>query len=358
VGGRYAIKKGDKMKRKDLPIHARLLREARRELRELHYTMFEYGNLPDTVDPLAIEAILQNSENKNGMIAWWKLRSEDAMTDFPEGSLIVSKCSLGNNLDPYGRGLEVIATTENGISRTFKSRFGDDVVVGYNNFTRRPCDDIEVDAETLSEIDLSIRYMIFFTRLYPVFKCVDEKERDKILTIFNNMEVGKPLTLIDKKLLADLGVDTSGVEMANFTNPELANNIQYISKLREDVLRWHHTKYGQSVNGNSKMAQQTVDEVNGTVSASLIIPLSMLEARRKMIDEVNAKFGTDITVDFSGAWRAEVTKYEQLSGEEDIDGTPEEVEEDEERKEGDTNEDREESTDGGDKRPSDDNDAV
>ena len=342
---------------KNKPLLARFKRDAMREIREIHYTMFEYGNLPDTIDPYFIEEILQNGENKNGMIAWWRLTGSEASEGYPEGSLIVSDCSLGTNLDPYGRGMEVIAVTRNGHSRRFRSRFGDDVAIGYNNFTRRPCQDMQVTAETLAEIDVSIRFMIFYTRLYPIFKCADEKERDKILNIFNRMEVGQPLTIVDKKLLADLGVETSAIEMDNFTQPELSNNIQYISKLREDVLRWHYTKYGQTVNGNSKMAQQTVDEVNGTVSASLILPLSMLEARRVMIEEVNRKFGTDITVDFSGAWRAEVTKYENISGEGEIDGTPEEPEEDpvapeepEDKKEEEEteDEDREKSIDSGD----------
>ena len=57
----------------------------------------------------------------------------------------------------------------------------------------------------------------------------------------------------------------------------------------------------------------------------------MLASRRAMIEEVNRKFGTDIRVDFSGAWRAEVTRYEDISGEAEIDGTEneEKIEEEE-----------------------------
>ena len=135
------------------------------------------------------------------------------------------------------------------------------------------------------------------------------------------MEVGKPLTIIDKPLLEELGIETKSLETETLTNPELASVIQFTSKLREDVKRWHFTKYGQTINSSSKLAQETVDEVNGAVSASLIIPLSMLAARRAMIEEVNRKFGTNIEVNLSGAWRAEVTRYEEISGEEDIDGS-------------------------------------
>ena len=275
---------------------------------------------------------------------------------FPEGSLIVSSATLGNDLNPYGEGAEVIAVTRNGHERRFKNRYEDEVVVGFNNITKTPCFDIEVDAATLSEIDLSILYLIHYTRLYPIFKAADEKTRDKIITAFKNMEVGKPLTIIDQPLLEELGIETASIKTETLTNPELASVIQFTSKLREDVKRWHFTKYGQTINSSSKLAQETVDEVNGAVSASLIIPLSMLAARRAMIEEVNAKFGTNIEVNLSGAWRAEVTRYEDISGEEDIDGS-EEGEAPEEEKEEVSQDENKEDTDGNTKE-SDDNEPV
>ena len=327
------------------------------ELRQLHFTMFEYNNLPDTVDPLYIETFLQE-HGEGSYIAWWKLNASEASPGFPEGSLIVSSATLGTDLNPYGEGAEVIAVTRNGHERRFKNRYEDDVVVGFNNITHDPCNDIEIDAATLAEIDLSILYLIHYTRLYPVFKAADEKTRDKIIQAFKNMEVGKPLTIIDKPLLEELGIETKSLETETLTNPELASVIQFTSKLREDVKRWHFTKYGQTINSSSKLAQETVDEVNGAVSASLIIPLSMLAARRAMIEEVNAKFGTNIEVNLSGAWRAEVTRYEEISGEEDIDGTEEGEAAEENTEESEVNDNEKEEDTDRDTEKSDDNEPV
>lgn len=290
------------------------------ELAILHYSMFEYSNLPDTIDPYYLEMYLQNDDPLT-YVAWWRINESEASEGFPAGSLIVSRATLGTALNPYGEGSEVIATTANGHERKFKSRYGEDVVVGFNNINKTSCSDINQDADTLAEIDLSIMYLIHYTRLYPIFKAADEKSRSKIIDAFKNMEIGKPLTIIDKPLLEDMEIESSTITSDTLTNPELSRVIQYTSKLREDVKRWHFTKYGQTINSSSKLAQETVDEVNGAVSASLILPLDMLEARRRMIDEVNRKFGTDITVDFSGAWRAEITRYEDISGEPEIDGT-------------------------------------
>lgn len=326
------------------------------ELRQLHYSMFEYGNLPDTVDPFYIEEYLQSGEPQ-GYIAWWRLNASETSPGFPEGSLIVSSAALGTDLNPYGEGTEVIAVTANGKERRFKSRYEDDVVVGFNNILKTPCYDIEVDAETLSEVDISLLYLIHYTRLYPIFKAADEKTRDKIITAFKNMEVGKPLTIIDQPLLEELGIETQSIKTETLTNPELAKVIQFTSKLREDIKRWHFTKYGQTINSSSKLAQETVDEVNGAVSASLIIPLSMLAARRAMIDEVNRKFGTDITVDFSGAWRAEVTRYEDISGEAEIDGTEAGTDPESNKESEDANDESKEDTVGN-TEESDDNESV
>ena len=92
------------------------------ELRQLHYTMFEYNNLPDTVDAEHIEMYLQEAD-QDGFISWWKLNASEASPGFPEGSLIVSRCTLGTDLNPYGEGAEVICVTQNGHERRFKNRY-------------------------------------------------------------------------------------------------------------------------------------------------------------------------------------------------------------------------------------------
>ena len=332
----------------DSLITNRTKRIHQNELEILHYSMFEYSNLPETVDPYYLEMFLQSPDS---YVAWWRLTDSEASPGFPAGSLIVSSAQLGKNLNPYGEGAEVIAVTKNGKEKVFASRYDKDVVVGFNNINHSSCEDIETDAITLAEIDLSILYLIHYTRLYPLYKAADEKTRDKIITAFRNMELGKPLTILDKPLLEELGLESSTISMETLTYPELSRVIQYISKLREDVKRWHFTKYGQTINSSSKLAQETVDEVNGAVSASLIIPLDMLRARRAMIEEVNRKFGTDITVELSGAWRAEVTRYEDISGEDEIDETETQTEEEE------VKDDAENET-GTDPEKSDDNDTV
>ena len=278
---------------------------ARTQLLETHLSMFEYGNLPETVNKTYLEYFLQTE----GAVAW-----QDRLT----GDLIVTTCTLGNDLDPYGMGRDVICVTRNGKSGTFKR--DETCVVGFNNISMRPCGDIFTDAQTLADIQTSIDFLIFWTRLSPLVRVSNDKLKQQVIDAFKNIKKGIPATIVNKKLLSEFGIDND-FSKDDLTQPDFADKIQYTARLYDDVLRWHMTRYGHSTNGSPKMAQQSVEEVNADMSQSMILPLSMLKARKEMIEKVNAMFGTEITVELSGAWRAEVTAYENETGEDSIDNS-------------------------------------
>lgn len=278
---------------------------ARNQLLETHVSMFEYTGLPESVNPYYLELYLQTE----GMVCF---------TDkFKEGELVAVECTTGTDLDVYGVGREVIAVTRNGQSLSLKR--GENCVVGLNNRTKTPCGDIFTDAQTLADIQTSVDFLIFWTRLSPLVRVADDKTKQKVIDAFKNMKKGVPVTIVSKKLLKEFGLDDD-FSIDNLTQPDFADKIQYTAKLYDDVLRWHMTRYGHATNGNSKAAQQTVDEVDSTASQSMILPLSMLWSRKNMIEEVNKMFGLNASVELSGSWRAEVTAYEKQSGEEEIDG--------------------------------------
>lgn len=279
---------------------------ARTQLLESHVSMFAYGNLPDDINKMYLEYYLQCES----MVCW---------TDrFKEGKLLAVECTLAGDLDPYGLGRDVVAVTRNGQSLNLKR--DKDCVVGFNNKTMRPCADIFTDAQTLGEIQTSIDFLIFWTRLSPLIRTSDDKMREKVVEAFKNIKKGIPVTLASKNVLAEFGIPDE-ITVTDLTQPDFADKIQYTARLYDDVLRWHMTRYGHATNGSPKMAQQSVEEVDATLSQSMILPLSMLDARREMLDKVNAMFGTDITVELSGAWRAEVTAFENESGEDNVDNS-------------------------------------
>lgn len=275
----------------------------REYLLETHVSMFEYSNLPETVNPFFLELYLQLET----MVVWLKDK---------RGDIIAIEGSRAGDLDVYGLGRDIIAVTRNGESYQLKD--GIDCIVGYNNRSMSACGDIYTDADTMSDIRTSIDFLIFWTRLSPLIRTADEKTKLKVIEAFRNIQKGVPVTLASKKILADFGINDD-IDITNLTQPDFADKIQYTSKLYDDVIRWHFTKYGQAIHGDGKAAQESVDEVNSTTSQSLVLPLSMLKVRREMIDKVNAMWDLNITVELSGAWRAEVTDYENETGEGSID---------------------------------------
>lgn len=279
--------------------------------------MFAYDGLPDSLDYRFLESYLQ----REGLACVYML----------DGSLIASECELGGKLNVYGIGEDVIATTRNGHSTRLTD--GVDCVVMWNDLTMSPCGDIWADAEKLGAIRTSLDFLIFWTRISPLIRVNDEKTRLLVVQAFKNIQKGVPATIATKRILEDFGI-SDDVRIDNLTQPDFADKIQYTSKLYDDVLRWHFTKYGQAIHGNGKQAQETTDEVNSTVSQSLVMPLSMLRARKESIDKINALFGTSINVELSGAWKAEVTKYEEETGEESIDDSADDDGAEKEREEG------------------------
>ena len=273
-------------------------------LMETHCSMFDYRNLPKSVNKFYLELFLQS----NGCVVW--------LDDPDNGGILALEGSTADDLDAYGIGRNVIATSRNG--KSYRKERDADCVVGYNNLTMSPCFDIFTDAQTLADIQTSIEFLIYWTRLSPIVRVCDEATKEKVVGAFKNIRKGIPATVVSKKILADFGIPDD-ITVENLTQPDFADKIQYTAKLYDDVLRWHMTRYGHATNGNSKMAQQTVDEVDSTVSQSMILPLSMLAARKEMIEKVNNMFDLDIEVELSGSWRAEVTAYEEMSGENNID---------------------------------------
>ena len=273
------------------------------QLMESHLSMYEYDGLPDTLDWRFLERYLLTYGSA-------------CIADTPDYGIIAMSCTSGGDLDPYGIGHNIIAITRNG--RSYDYTMGVDCVIGYNNMTMTPCGDIWTDAQQLTEVQTSIDFLIFWTRLSPLVRVADDKTRQKVIDAFANIKKGIPVTINSKNLLAEYGLpDDITIDM--LTQPDFADKIQYTAKLYDDILRWHYTRYGHAINGNSKAAQQSVEEIDSTTSQAMILPLSMLRAREKMIDDINAMYGLNASVRLSGAWRAEVTAYESATGETDID---------------------------------------
>lgn len=266
--------------------------------------MFVYDNLPDTVDENFLEMYLQG----NGTVGWTK-NQNDELVVIRGGRYGGPGTKEGSNegIGNYGLGKWYLGSNDNPETGSISFEIGKDGVIGYNNATMSPDFDANFYAFLLTEIDKSLIFNIRYSRLAPIFKAGDSKKKKAIEELLNDIDDGKMVNVISDELIEEL--EGGGSDVLQLTDVKEVDKIQYLIKAREDVIRMYHTKYGLSEKGSGKLAQQTVDEVNGSASSSFALALEMLYYRRIMVEDVNAMWGTNIVVNFSPAWDVEYKKF-------------------------------------------------
>lgn len=264
--------------------------------------MFTYGGLPETVDTKHIEDYL----NISGNCAW--CNGIDKITG-ESGLFIAPYASRAGELDQFGDGTELTAFTPNGV--TLRGTIGKDCYIMYNNTARSPELDLLFDSQILTEIDKSTNSNILFARIAPIFSAVDDKTKQAIKDILENVIAGNLETVTSENIFDMLGI--SGGENIKildvFQHPERVQYVQYLSQLYDVIMRRHFAKRGLTIKTPAKAAQQSVDEIHGMDSVSWYYPMNKLESRRNALQEINRIFGTSITVDFSDIWKQEHEAY-------------------------------------------------
>lgn len=278
---------------------ARYDRSNKYNLLNFHASMFEYNNLPDTVNTTYLERFLQYEEGTAALL------KDDS------GDLIACAATLGGTpLDVYGESTEVIAVTRNG--KEYRRTRDKDCIFIWNNSTHTPCMDILTDASRITEIDISIDFLIFWTRISNLIETKDDKTKQLITDAFTAFKAGSPLSVTSAPLLEDF-INKPTINILPLTQPDLADKIQFTAKLREDIERWHFTRYGQAQQNNSKTAQQSVEEVDGDTSTSFILPYDMSRERNKALSKAPTifpdLFASAPTCRLSPPWQAEIERY-------------------------------------------------
>lgn len=272
----------------------------RQMLRQLVYLsingMFEYKDLPETIRPEFLEQFL----HEDGTAVLWKNDNE----------WIASTGDYASTPDVYGLGQEVRAVTLNGITASLKPD-KDCVVVWNNSHMLSDAVVIEFATDLLTELFTSLKSNIIYSRLKPIFKADNDAVKAAVENAFKQVTDSEPIVISSDNILGKMieGQSWQDLNVLNITDPENSTKLQYLVKCIDDVMRWVYNLYGQAIQGNGKLAQQTVDEVNGDTSISFILPNNMLIQRQKALKKFNELSGFNASVDFSKAWKTEETKY-------------------------------------------------
>lgn len=245
--------------------------------------MFEYKNLPETLHRREIELYAQKdgyvciAENDGKLYAYF-----GGFGGVPNEYYLPTKFIVAN---PYQKKFEELTIDENCVILK-----NDSMYTGLMDLN-------EKYAHLLTENYVSINVLEVNSRMPALLTAATDQQKKGAETYLEQVEDGKLSIIVDKMGLFADGINTKTYAGAgNTTMIELIEMNQYLKA------SWYNELGLQS---NYNMKREAINSAEGTLNEAAMMPLvdDMLSCRRDAVDKINKMFGTNISVDFSSAWK-------------------------------------------------------
>lgn len=254
------------------------------QLFELSVSMFEWQNLPDTVDPRFIE---------------WGLFRDGRMIYFRDeviGDLCL-QCSVQGEFDFYHIPRIRRAYAINGYQKNLDDK---NSVIIYNNFGRTNSMLTVLNfSERLWNLDRIIDVNVNAQKT-PVLLMATEQQRMTMLNLYKEWDGNEPVIFGDKNL------DLNDVKAISTGAPYVASQIY---DLKNQIYNEALTYLGISNSTFQKKERMVTDEAIRQQGSIIANRYSRLESRRQACDKINKMFGTDIWVEFRHDYREVDDEY-------------------------------------------------
>lgn len=249
-------------------------------LTELAMSMFEWKNLPKSIDYRFLEYILFYDGKA--------LFSKDDGLD----EMIVTKCSMSGKMNFYRVPRDRRAYADNGYQRQLTDK---DSIVCFNNMLRQPCYPAMVFyAKKLWRIDRTIDINLNAQKT-PVLVEASEDERLTMKNVYMQYDGNQPVIFGSKNMgLAD------NLKVFKTDAPYICDKLM---DLKNQTWNEALTYLGISNLNIQKKERLVADEAIRQMGGTIASRQSRLEMRRQACEEVNDMFGTDIWVDYREDYR-------------------------------------------------------
>ena len=276
-------------------MNAAVFKQYYNRLLELSISMFEWVNLPDSVDPRFIELVLFSQ----GQAVFFK----DEVLGF-----LCLQCAANGNFDVYRVPLRRRAYAVNGYQKNLDNT---DSVIIYNNYMRTGSKlDVEVFSRRLWNLDRAIDVNANAQKT-PVLITCDETQRLTMENMYLKYDGNQPV------IWGNRGLDTKGVGVLKTDAPFVADKLY---TLKTQVWNEALTYLGISNINIQKKERLITDEVTRNQGGTIASRYGRLEARREACRQINKLFGLDIWVNYR-------EDYQQIEdGKETTKGDSEELE--------------------------------
>lgn len=245
-----------------------------RRLTELSISMFEWINLPPTVDARYIELHLFET----GCMVYF---NDEVM-----GNLCLD-CLANGRLDVYGN--PILRRAYSGYNNYQKLLKDSDSVIIWNNYLHtNSVLDIKMYARRLYNLDRIIDVNANAQKT-PVLVQGTEKQRLTLLNLYKEFDGNAPFIFGDKNL------DLNALKVLQTNAPYVADEIY---KLKTQIWNEALTYLGISNINIQKKERLITDEVTRNQGGTIASRYSRLESRREAVKKINAMFGTNIEVNY------------------------------------------------------------
>lgn len=242
-------------------------------LQEFAINMFEWKNLPDTVD----ERFLELTLCEYGKAVYFN--------DEVIGNIALTVAD-GGPLDIYRIPTRRRAYSVNGYQRELGP---EDSVMIYNNYLHQPTVmTIILFARRLYEIERTIDVNVMAQKTPVVLLC-DETQRLTFENIYDNYIGNRPVIAGVKNL------DLNNVKTLTTDAPFVADKL---NQLKRQIWNEALAFFGVKNSGQEKKERTNASEVEELSASTVAQRYVMLNARRQAADKINKMFGTNIEVNF------------------------------------------------------------
>lgn len=274
-------------------------------LTELSISMFDWKNLPSTVNQRFLELTLFS----DGFAAFFKDDDLDAEavtgipdTDEEKGAYLALQVSMNGRLNVYREPIYYRAYAVNGYQKQLDNN---NSVIIYNNMLHTNSILIaKIFARRLYNLDQIINVNANAQKTPVAIQC-DETERLTYLNAFKEIDGNAPV------LFATKNVDLNQLKAINMQAPYVADKLY---QLKNQYWNEAMTYLGISNVSFQKRERMISDEVLRSQGGTIASRYSRLESRRQACKKINEIFGLNVDCDFREDYR-EANADEMDSGE-------------------------------------------
>ena len=247
-------------------------------LTELSISMFEWVNLPDSIDPRFLELTLF----ADGQAVFFK--------DEVLGHLALQNAT-GGDFNVYRIPKKRRAYAVNGYHRELNDK---NSVIIYNNYLHSNSRlDVEMFARRLYNLDRAIDVNANAQKTPILIQC-DETQRLTVLNLYKKYDGNEPVIFGDKNL------NPNSIKVLKTDAPYVADKLY---QLKTQIWNEALTYLGISNVNTTKKERMVTDEVIRNQGGTIASRYSRLQARREAVEQINKMFSLNIEVNYREDYR-------------------------------------------------------